>query len=494
MRYRMSPLLVLAVILGGLSGAVALAACPISAPQLTTNPDFDVIVTRRTPLLSFKNATGGQGKRVYEIQLARDKAFAEDRLDYTLPENPEGVSALAIPDQKPLADGTRWYWRVRATDEAGAHGPWAVSRFSVDTASDKAFMNLTRAVPVSVKVSSGSDPKNLLDYTDQGLSTQWRAAPPGPDTAWVELDLGRERSISRIWMLADSGNRDGWPVAFRWLASPDGVTWKEAVKVTDGDTYRFILDFAGVSARFWRLEISGWTGYAPGINELLLYSPGLPPVPSPPAGPYVLVIGNQHNGAAFTELAARVHEMVPELSTVTVPYYEASMAMYEALAKKPVAILLSGNNADYNDLPMFEYNGEFEIIRAAPVPILGICAGHQMLSFASGYTRVRSMGRSDISAMEKPARYAEIRTLVDDPLFRGLPQPFTAPEVHGWAVYDPPQGFTVVAKSTYIQAVRSQDGRLHGTQFHPEIKVSYNQAENVLRRFLRDALAQSTPR
>ncbi|EFL51208.1 glutamine amidotransferase class-I [Solidesulfovibrio fructosivorans JJ]] len=494
MKSRMLPPLVLTVWIVGLSCAVALAQCPISAPRLTTNPNFDVVVTRVAPVLSFKNATGGQGKRVYEIQLARDKAFAVGRLDYTLPENPEGVSALAISEQKPLADGTRWYWRVRATDEKGAHGPWAVSRFSVDTASDKAFMDLTRAVPVSVKVSSGSDPKNLIDYTDQGLSTQWRAAPPGPDRAWVELDLGRRRTISRIWMLADSGSRDGWPVAFRWLASPDGVAWKEVVKVTDGDTYRFILDVDGVSARFWRLEISDWTGYAPGINELLLYSPGHPPVPSPPSGPYVLVIGNQHNGATFTELAARVHEMVPELATVTVPYYEASMALYEALAKKPVAILLSGNNADYNDLPMFEYNGEFEIIRAAPVPILGICAGHQMLSFASGYTRVRSMGHSDISAMEKPDRYAEIRTLVDDPLFKGLPQPFTAPEVHGWAVYDLPPGFEVVAESTYIQAVRGRDGRLYGTQFHPEIKVSYNQAENVLRRFLRDALSRSQPR
>lgn len=470
------------------------ATCLLTSPKLDTNPNFDVIVTRVRPLLSFRNASGGQGKRTYEIQVARDKDFTAGLATYTVPENPEGVSTVRIPADKALADKARWYWRVRAVDETGTRGPWAASRFSVDVASDKAFMNLTRAVPVSVKVSTGSDPNNLIDYTDQGLATQWRASPPGEDTAWVELDLGSQRVVSRIWMQADASDKDGWPVAFRWLASSDGVTWKEAAKVADGDTYRFILDVDRVAARFWRLEISAWIGYSPALSELLLFSPGMPEVPSPPDSPYVLVIGNQHNGFTFTQLAERVHEMVPELATLTVPYFEASMAMYQALPRKPVAILLSGNNADYNDLPMFEYNGEFEIIRAAPVPILGICAGHQMLSFASGYTRVRSMGWSDISAMESPRKFAAIRTLLDDPLFADLPRPFTAPEVHGWAVYDLPEGFEVVAESGYIQAVRSRDGRLHGTQFHPEIKVPYNQAESVLRRFLLDALERSKAR
>lgn len=491
MKCRALHFLVFWFLMGGILCGQVSAACLITTPQLNTNPNFDVVLTRTTPVLSFKNAAGGQGKRAYEIQAARDKDFTIDLAAFSLQENPEGVTALSIPTDKALADKTRWYWRVRAVDETGAQGPWATSRFFVDVASDKAFMGLTRAVPISVKVSSGSDPKNLTDYSDQGLATQWRATPPGSDTAWVELDLGAARTISRIWMLADSGQKDGWPVAFRWLASPDGVAWKEAVTVADGDTYRFILDIDGVTARFWRLEISAWTGYAPALNELLLYSPGLPETPSPPSGPYVLIIGNQHNGFTFTQLAERVHEMVPQLATLTVPSYEASMAMYAALPQKPVAILLSGNNADYNDLPMFEYNGEYEIIRAAPVPILGICAGNQMLAFASGYTRVRSMGRSDISAMETPREYAKINLLVDDPLFKDLPRPFTAPEVHGWAVYDPPQGFEVVAESGYIQAIRRQDGRVHGTQFHPEIKVPYNQAESVLRRFLEDALARA---
>lgn len=254
--------LTLAFLLFCLSSVQASAACPMTAPELTTNPDYDVIVTRTTPVLSFKNAWGGQGARVYEIQIAGDKDFRTGLAAYSLQEDKEGVSALPIPEDEPLTDKTRWYWRGRAKDEKGACGPWAASRCFVDTQSDKAFMNMTRAVPVSVKVSSGADPKNLVDYSDQGLATQWRAAPPGADTAWVELDLGAERVIGRIWMLADAGDKDGWPVSFRWLASSDGVAWKEAVKVEDGDTYRFILDVDRVSARFWRLEISAWTGYS----------------------------------------------------------------------------------------------------------------------------------------------------------------------------------------------------------------------------------------
>lgn len=183
--------------MGGILCGHVSAACLITKPQLNTNPNFDVVLTRTTPVLSFKNAAGGQGKRAYEIQVARDKDFTIDLAAFSVQENPEGVTALSIPTDKALADKTRWYWRVRAVDETGAQGPWATSRFSVDVASDKAFMGLTRAVPVSVKVSSGSDPKNLTDYSDQGLATQWRATPPGSDTAWVDLE-GKQGGIEGV--------------------------------------------------------------------------------------------------------------------------------------------------------------------------------------------------------------------------------------------------------------------------------------------------------
>lgn len=468
------------------------AQCLPGAPQQTTNPSYDVVVTRLTPTLSFANAKGGSEPRTYQLQISTSPDFSQP-VFFTVAEKSGGVSALPIPKEQALSDGRRYWWRVRAVDAKGNKGPWALSRFTVDTASDDAFMGLVRAAPLSVKVSSGADAKNLIDYSDQGLATQWRAAPPGNPRPWVELDLGEAKTISRIWMLASAASKDGWPVKFKWLASNDGQHWQSVPGsgAVNSDTYRFDLRIKATKARFWRLLVSKWRGYSLALNELLLMSPGHPPVPAVPAGPYVLVIGNQHNGFTFTELAERVSEMVPELKTVTVPHHQASLAMYRALEHPPVAILLSGNNADYNNLPMYEFNGEYEIIRAAPAPVLGICAGHQMLAFAYGYTRVRSMGWSDITAMDKPSDYTKIKLLRPDPLFEGLPNPFHAVEIHGWAVYEPGPGFEVVAASGYIQSQRAKGGRLHGVQFHPEIKASYNQPEQVLRLFLERALAAS---
>ena len=469
----------------------AWADCPLSSVSLTTNPCWDVVVTRPAPTLSFRNAQGGEGDRKYEIELDLKGSFDTPELrKYTVLEVKGPVSALRVPETKPLADKSRWWWRVRAVDEAGKKGPWETGRFFVDTASDDAFVPLTRVLPVSVKVSSGSDARNLVDYSDQGLGTQWRSAPPGDPAPWVELDFGKAAEIGRVWMLADFGDNDGWPQDFHWLASNDGKTWQKVpgLEVRKADTYRFMLDCKPASARFWRLEITGWKGYAPALNEILFYSPGMPAVPDTPEEPYVLVVGNQHDGFTFTQLARRVREVAPGLKTLSVPHWQVSMAMYNALERKPVAIILSGNNADYNDLPMFAYNGEYELIREAPVPILGICAGNQMLAFQDGYTRVRSMGWSDITAMQTPAQYTRLRTVTKDPLFTGLPQPFTAAEVHGWAIAEIPAGYELVAESTYIQSIRRKDLMRHGVQFHPEIKESYNQARVVLENFLRDVL------
>ncbi len=485
----LTAVIVFSIILFGASASMA--KCPLTAPVLNTNPCLDVIVTRTTPLLSFKNSSGGQGPIRYEIQLDRDPTFSSPALkSFFADQQPEGVTDVQVDAANALDDKQVWRWRVRATDSTGSAGPWAYSRFRVDTSSDDGFVSLVRAEIKAVSAASGANPENLVDYSDQGLNTQWRAAPPGPAVQWVNFDLGRQTNVSRIWMLAQFGDPDGWPVDFHWLAGSDGRHWQpvDGGQIEQADTYRFILDIQPTQARFWRLEITRFTGYAPALNEVLFFSPGALPVPDPPAAPYALVVGNQHNGFTFTLLAERIAQVMPDLKTLTIPHWQASMALFNALEPKPIAIVLSGNNADYNNLPMFAYNGEYELVRHAPVPILGICAGNQMLAFAHGYTRVHAMGWSDISAMQTPDQRTRIDIVHPDPLFDTIPQPFTAAEVHGWAIYSLPDAYEVVAASSYIQSIRSRNNLRHGVQFHPEIKVDYNQAEPVLKNFLQLAL------
>ncbi|WP_320171019.1 glutamine amidotransferase-related protein [Maridesulfovibrio sp.] len=471
---------------------ITIASADTTIPALNTNPCQDVIVTRTTPLLSFKKNSPDASR--YEIQLDLSKSFDSKALrSYSINSSEEKVDAFQVPDKTPLKDKSLWWWRVRALSASGKAGKWAVSRFFVDTESDDRYSGLQRIIPVSVKAGSGSNPEYLTDYSDAGLNSQWRAAPPGPREEWIELDLGRPVTVSRAWMLSEFGNPDGWINDFHWLSSNDGTEWEPVPggKVSNSDTYRIIQDVTPNKARFWRLVITRYTGYAPALNELMLFTPAEPEIPNVPEKPYVMVIGNQRNGYTFTRLVQRIEELIPDLKVIRIPYWKADMAMIKNLPNKPAAIILSGNNADYNNLPMFEYNGEYEIIRRADIPILGICAGCQMNAFASGYTRVHSMGWSDISAMQKPNERTIINKKIADPIFKDVRDNFVAPEVHGWAIYSLPDNYEVIARSDYIQAIRRKDKMRYGVQFHPEIKESYNQAESVLRNFLNTCLNKS---
>ncbi|WP_304088324.1 discoidin domain-containing protein [Maridesulfovibrio ferrireducens] len=474
--------------------STAIASDGPGMPTLNTNPSLDVIVTRTTPLLSFKNAEGGALPKIYEVELDLSDSFNSLNLrKFNLPESNGLVSALQIKQNSPLVNKKHWMWRVRAVDANGHKGPWAVSKFYIDSESDDHYSGFQRVYPKSVKTSSGSNPEFLIDYSDAGLNSQWRASPPGPNSEWIELDLGESKEISKIWLLAEFENTDGWLTDFHWLASNDGLNWNKIhnANVKNSNTYRSILDFAPHKARFWRLKITKFKGYAPALNEIMLFTQAQPEIPNIPTQPYVLVIGNQRNGFTFTRLTERISELEPKLAVVQIPFWKANMAMYNALPNKPVAIILSGNNANYNELPMFEYNGEYELVREAPIPILGICAGCQMNAFAYGYTRVHSMGWSDISAMRPQQNRTKINIEIKDPIFKKIPTPFIAPEIHGWAIYSLSDNYEVIAKSDYIQAIRRKDNMRYGVQFHPEIKVSYNQAVPVLKNFLKMALERA---
>jgi len=471
--------------------------CSLTAPGLTNNPTWDIIATNRQPLLSFFNAKGGIGQRTYIIQLDTAETFNSNNfIQYTkVPEASKYISAKLVDKNNLLLDNTRYYWRVRAVDSAGNLGPWGRSRFYVNTKSDDEFMGLVRIPVKGVEVPSGDNLKNISDIDDPGQVSFWQSTPPGEPAQWVKFDLGQETQVSRIWMLSNTdGTGDGWLKDFVWQASDDADKWVdiEGATIRNNDTYRNIIDITPVKTRYLRLFIKDWHGYAPQINAIILYSPGMPPVPDAPEGDYVLIVGNQMNGFTFTELAREVESLGLGLKTLTVPCHEVSLAMLERLKNKPVAIILSGNNADYPNMPMFEFNGEYEIIRRSDIPILGICCGHQQLAMAYGFTYANSMGWPDISSMEKPQARQKIKIIKNDPIFRDIPDLFEGAEIHGWSIGYLPEGFEVIAQSEYIQAVRNTSRFIYGEQFHAEIRVVYNQAKPYLFNFLKMAKERST--
>ena len=460
----------------------------IIPPKLYNNPSYDVIVDERNPLLSFFNAQGGDKYKVYEIQLdTNDKFTSTNLIHYKhVEKTSEFITEKKVDNAHTLKDKTRYYWRVRAIGESGAKSDWAISRFYVDSEASTNFSNLARAPIKNIEVSDGYNAKNIIDWDDPGLISFWQSPPPGEDEQWIKFDLGKPATISRIWILSNPTDKDGWLRDFVLQSSSDAKVWKNIndTDIKNNDTFRNIIDFKPKTARYFRILVTKYIGYAAQINEIILFTPEKIPTIKIPKNDYILVIGNEHNGFTFTNLAKHIENLEMKLEVVCVPYYCISWEMIEQLPNKPVAIVLSGNNADYPNLPMFEYNGEFEIIRKSNIPILGICAGHQFLAMAYGYTKARSMGYADISAIKPRKQMSRIKIIKKDKIFWGISNNFTAPEIHGWAVAEPAEEFEVIAKSDYIQAQKSTKRLIYGIQFHGEINVSYNQAKRIIKNFL----------
>jgi para-aminobenzoate synthetase component 2 len=105
-----------------------------------------------------------------------------------------------------------------------------------------------------------------------------------------------------------------------------------------------------------------------------------------------------------------------------------------------------------------------DLVRAATVPLLGVCLGHQAIAVAYGGT----VGRAPELLHGKTSEVHHAGAGV----LRGLPDPFTATRYHSLAVEPSslPAELEVTARtdSGVIMGVRHRDKPVEGVQFHPE--------------------------
>ncbi len=144
----------------------------------------------------------------------------------------------------------------------------------------------------------------------------------------------------------------------------------------------------------------------------------------------------------------------PVADPETAPPAEASMA-------PPFdAVVISGSQSSvYHDRPWIaELATWTRSAIAADLPILGVCWGHQLVAEVLG---------GSVEGGDYELGYTEIHQVADDPLFDGLPSPFTAFATHSDHVVEVPPKATVLAENeTGIQSLRQ--GNVWTTQFHPE--------------------------
>jgi len=113
-------------------------------------------------------------------------------------------------------------------------------------------------------------------------------------------------------------------------------------------------------------------------------------------------------------------------------------------------------------------------------PVLGVCLGHQAIAMVNGGSIVRS-GQVVHGKVSRISHNG-------DPLFDGIPSPFTATRYHSLIVSREhlPSSVSVLATTERdeIMALRVKDTEVYGVQFHPE-SVMTSHGKVLLSNFLR---------
>ncbi len=175
----------------------------------------------------------------------------------------------------------------------------------------------------------------------------------------------------------------------------------------------------------------------------------------------ILFVTSEHEHGVTEELRRRYDAACSRIASLTGATVES--IPYWAVESLPAdALVLSGSDdpwAMHQPAALERFYGH---LRAYAGPVLGICAGMQILVLASG---------GDVGPSVEPTRgFAPIDVLDDSDLFSSTPASFDVFHNHEDEVRELPSGFRILATSARcrIEAIASDERRWWGTQFHPE--------------------------
>lgn len=151
------------------------------------------------------------------------------------------------------------------------------------------------------------------------------------------------------------------------------------------------------------------------------------------------------------------------------------------------AIFITGTGYPWEEIKPADTYGINDVLHQMELPVLAACGGHQLLGWCFNHD-VRKLkafkdlpirklrpGEPDLVHEYHPGYYMEsgmqpVEIIEQDPIFRGLKNPFMVREAHYCEVKKLPPGFVHLARNENceLQAMRHQDKPLYGTQFHAE--------------------------
>jgi GMP synthase-like glutamine amidotransferase len=174
----------------------------------------------------------------------------------------------------------------------------------------------------------------------------------------------------------------------------------------------------------------------------------------------------QRASLAYNEFVASIASVLAPMDKCVVKHFlevtPSELGAYRC-------VVLSGNAL--KDTEAIKSVNSFGWIKETDKPILGICAGMQIISlvFEVPLTPCLQIGMT------------EIKTVKENLLFQDS---FAAYALHNYSV-EPSETFDVLAESARcIQAIRHKHKKIYGVLFHPEVRN-----QEILKRFVNDISA-----
>ena len=172
----------------------------------------------------------------------------------------------------------------------------------------------------------------------------------------------------------------------------------------------------------------------------------------------------------------------------------------------PWAICHSGGSALYDTYDVLDDRAYGQCVLKWDIPQIGFCGGMQVMAVKLGGTigpmRMLRDGEADHNPNYMPGQLKEwgvypVRIVQNDPLFKGLNNPFRAQEFHSWEVQELGSNLALLATtdSCRVQAFVHKHRPVYGTQFHPEQSSdSYQDGFTLIGNFFRLAHQYSKTR
>ena len=189
---------------------------------------------------------------------------------------------------------------------------------------------------------------------------------------------------------------------------------------------------------------------------------------------------SEHAGGLLPERMERYRQVVDRLAQLA--RADLVTAHYSELdAVDADATVLSGSADPWSAHDPSALDRLSEMLRAREGPVLGICAGMQLLARAAG---------ARVDTAERPARpgFETIDVLDRSDLLAGLDERVSVWEHHTDEVVSAPAGYRLLARSDAcgVEAFAADDRPWWGTQFHPEEwSADHPAGRAILENFLR---------